>query len=67
MQCLGYFDSLQQRGIGGIEKPDRIRCLHTTWYAAHLVAPNTVGELVDAHWLESERTESPLTRTSRGP
>lgn len=49
IQCLGFFDALQQRGIGGIEKPHRIRCLHT-WYAAHLVAPNTVGQLVDDHW-----------------
>ncbi len=49
LQCLGLFDSLQQRGIGGIKKPHRIRCLHT-WYAAHLVAPNIIGQLVDAHW-----------------
>ncbi|MEE4192370.1 MAG: DUF501 domain-containing protein [Halieaceae bacterium] len=49
LQSLGFFESLQQRGIGGIEKPDRIRCLHT-WYAAHLVAANTIGGLVDAHW-----------------
>ncbi len=52
LQCLGFFDSLQQRGIGGIEKPDRIRCLHT-WYAAHLVAANMIGQLVDQHWAES--------------
>ncbi len=55
LQSLGFFDSLQQRGIGGIEKPDRIRCLHT-WYAAHLVAPNSIGRLVDAHWSEAADT-----------
>jgi hypothetical protein len=46
---LGYWDSLQTRGIGGIENFTRIRCLHT-WYAAHLVAPNTVGRLLDDYW-----------------
>ncbi len=49
LQSLGFYEALQQRGIGGIEKPDRIRCLHT-WYAAHLIAPNTVGKLVDEYW-----------------
>lgn len=47
LQARGYYDSLQQRGIGGIENFSRIRCLHT-WYAAHLVEPNTVGRLLDA-------------------
>ena len=46
---LGFLDALQRRGIGGIEKPARIRCLHT-WYAAHLVHPNTIGRLVDSYW-----------------
>ena len=31
--------ALDERGIGGISEPTRIRCLHT-WYAAHLVTPN---------------------------
>jgi hypothetical protein len=48
---LGFYDSLQQRGIGGIENSTRIRCLHT-WYAAHLVAPNTLGRLLEEHWAQ---------------
>ena len=48
---LGFYESLQKRGIGGIEKPGRIRCLHT-WYAAHLVVANTVGRLVDEMFAE---------------
>jgi len=42
LRQLGFYDVLQQRGIGGIADFGRIRCLHT-WYAAHLVAPNTIG------------------------
>ena len=38
--------ALSKRGIGGISEPDRIRCFHT-WYAAHMVVPNAVGEIVD--------------------
>ena len=38
--------ALSKRGIGGISHPDRVRCLHT-WYAAHMVVPNCVGEIVD--------------------
>ena len=38
--------SLEDRGIGGIARPDRIRCLHT-WYAAHLVTSNTIGRLME--------------------
>ena len=38
--------ALSKRGIGGISEPDRIRCFHT-WYAAHMVVPNCVGEIVD--------------------
>lgn len=45
----GMIAALEQRGIGGIADADRIRCLHT-WYAAHLVTPNTIGRLLDAHW-----------------
>jgi hypothetical protein len=47
LEALGFYAGLQTRGIGGIENPTRIRCLHT-WYAAHLVVPNTIGRLVDA-------------------
>jgi len=46
LEQQGYFESLQKRGIGGIENFSRIRCLHT-WYAAHLVEANTVGQLLD--------------------
>ncbi len=44
-----YYEVLQQRGIGGIADFGRIRCLHT-WYAAHLVVPNTVGCMLEQHW-----------------
>ena len=44
---------LDERGIGGISEPSRIRCLHT-WYAAHLVTPNAIGQLVDELLAESE-------------
>ena len=46
---LGFGDVLASKGIGGIADFSRIRCLHT-WYAAHLVVPNTVGQLLDQHW-----------------
>jgi len=46
LQARGMQAALDERGIGGIAEPDRIRCLHT-WYAAHLVTPNAVGRLVD--------------------
>ncbi len=49
IDALGFADVLRRRGIGGIEDGARIRCLHT-WYAAHLVVPNTVGRLLDVHW-----------------
>jgi hypothetical protein len=42
----GMRAALDQRGIGGIGEDNRIRCLHT-WYAAHLVTPNTIGKLID--------------------
>jgi hypothetical protein len=45
--------ALDERGIGGIARPHRIRCLHT-WYAAHLVTPNSIGRLVDQLLAESE-------------
>lgn len=49
LEALGFYEVLQQRGIGGIEDPSRIRCLHT-WYASHLVVANTIGRLLDDHW-----------------
>lgn len=48
---LGFADVLTQKGIGGIGDFTRIRCLHT-WYAAHMVQPNTVGRLLEAWWQE---------------
>ena len=49
LQAAGFADVLQERGIGGIADFTRIRCLHT-WYAAHLVVPNSIGGLLDRHW-----------------
>ena len=49
----GMQAALDGRGIGGISEPNRIRCLHT-WYAAHLVTPNTIGQLVDELLAEGE-------------
>lgn len=45
----GHMAALTARGIGGIADFQRIRCLHT-WYAAHLVVPNTIGALLDEQW-----------------
>ncbi len=52
LNALNFYEVLQSRGIGGIEDPARIRCLHT-WYAAHLVIVNTIGTLLDDHWRAS--------------
>lgn len=49
LQAGGFAAVMAERGIGGIADFSRIRCLHT-WYAAHLVEPNTIGRLLDAHW-----------------
>lgn len=49
IESLGFAAVFRQKGIGGIADRSRIRCLHT-WYAAHLVSPNTVGKLLDQHW-----------------
>ena len=50
LTARGLWAALNERGIGGIADPSRIRCLHT-WYAAHLVEPNTIGRLLDEHWV----------------
>ena len=49
----GMKAALDGRGIGGISEPTRIRCLHT-WYAAHLVTPNAIGQLIDELFAEGE-------------
>ena len=49
----GMQSALDERGIGGISEPTRIRCLHT-WYAAHLVTPNIIGQLGDELLAEGE-------------
>ncbi len=49
LDALGFGEVLAHKGIGGIGDFTRIRCLHT-WYAAHLVVPNTVGGMLDAWW-----------------
>jgi hypothetical protein len=49
----GMQAALDERGIGGISEPTRIRCLHT-WYAAHLVTPNAIGQLIDELFAEGE-------------
>jgi hypothetical protein len=50
LRSSNYYDVLQSRGIGGIADFGRIRCLHT-WYAAHLVVPNTIGNMLDRYWV----------------
>jgi len=47
---LGFCDVMSAKGIGGLGDFTRIRCLHT-WYAAHLVMPNTIGCALEEHWL----------------
>ena len=49
LRSRGLWPALAERGIGGIADFSRIRCLHT-WYASHLVVPNTVGRLLEDHW-----------------
>lgn len=49
LDVSGQWPAIRERGIGGIADFGRIRCLHT-WYAAHLVETNTVGELLQAYW-----------------
>lgn len=43
---LGYRAALDTKGVGGLGDYQRIRCLHT-WYGAHLVKPNPVGQWLD--------------------
>ena len=54
---LGYADVFVSKGIGGIGDTTRIRCLHT-WYAAHLVEPNTIGRMLDAWWAQAPAVDS---------
>lgn len=49
---LDFEEVFASKGIGGIADFTRIRCLHT-WYAAHLVVPNTVGCLLDEYWQDN--------------
>lgn len=53
IEALGFSAVFEQKGIGGISDFTRIRCLHT-WYAAHLVTPNTVGGILDAWWAQCD-------------
>jgi uncharacterized protein len=53
IQTLGFAGVLAGKGIGGIADSSRIRCLHT-WYAAHLVVPNTVGRMLDHYWKQRD-------------
>ena len=50
---LGFGGVFNDRGVGGIADFQRIRCLHT-WYAAHLIVPNTIGALLDDWWRERD-------------
>jgi hypothetical protein len=52
IKALGFMEVLSVRGIGGIEDFHRIRCLHT-YYAAHLVTPNMIGQLLDTYWAQT--------------
>jgi hypothetical protein len=55
IDALGFSAVFQQRGIGGIENFNRIRCLHT-YYAAHLIETNTIGNLLDHYWQSIGKT-----------
>lgn len=52
---LGFEKTLEVRGIGGIADFSRIRCFHT-WYGAHLVRTNVVGEMLDDWWAGSPQS-----------
>lgn len=62
---LGYAEVFASRGIGGITDFSRIRCLHT-WYAAHLVVPNTVGRLLDEWWQQQGGQASAASSEAAG-
>jgi len=51
LESLGFAEVFAAKGIGGIGDFSRIRCLHT-WYAAHLVVPNTIGVMLDEWWAQ---------------
>jgi hypothetical protein len=57
LDTLGFAGVLDHKGIGGIADFTRIRCLHT-WYAAHLIVPNTIGAQVDEWWAVQEQAAS---------
>ena len=65
MNRRGLFKPLTERGVGGLEKFDRIRCLHT-WYAAHMVVPNTIGKMLDAYWAAAAKSASPSKPSGSG-
>jgi hypothetical protein len=52
LESSGMIEAFTSRGIGGIQGSDRIRCLHT-WYAAHCVQSNAVGDMIDGLLAES--------------
>lgn len=43
----GFAEVFDERGIGGIQSDDRIRCLHT-WMASHLVVRNVIGGMTES-------------------
>jgi len=59
LESSGMMGAFTTRGIGGIQDSDRIRCLHT-WYAAHCVQSNVIGDMVDE--LLVEGTASRISR-----
>lgn len=54
---LGFAGVFASKGVGGIGDTTRIRCLHT-WYAAHLVEPNTIGRMLDDWWAQAPAIDS---------
>jgi len=62
LQDKGFGDVLASRGIGGIANFQRIRCLHT-YYGAHLVVPNAIGNLVDEYWAAKGQVFDHLSRS----
>jgi hypothetical protein len=62
IRLLGFTNVFEKRGIGGIENFTRIRCLHT-YYASHLVTPNTIGKQLDCFWQTQEKTMPALSKS----